>query len=589
VFVDSIRNTRASVWTSPLTQTAGPATPAPTAAAQPDAPADKMGPIASGHVLRHENGLTLQIPQGEAVSIGRQEEATMRLDSTQVSRRHAEVKYDGGVVQLRDVGSTNGTTVNGVRLEPMKWYSLPSASTVRFGDVDFKLGAEQGGGNARAALQTGAQTALAAAQGAPGGWAGFLLGDTPLKQNGTYAVGREESNAVRLLDSSVSRKHGEVHVRNQEFWVRDLGSTNGTRINGEPVIGNEWKQVPVNANVSFGAVSMRVAYNAAGAAVGGPVGAALQTGLRLADLRGMAARSDLESKESYLSSIHGAQNVLVQHSGIVDLPKGVPTLVLSDIHARRDFLVKAMEHQVDGKNVLDLLKEGKINVVCIGDGMHAEGRAAARWEQAEQDMLHGRPSAALNAEMVEGLGTMKMIMDLKQECPENFHFVRGNHDEVKGRFAKYARVLGESAIVAEWMTKNYGAEFLDEYARFEESLPLLVRGTGFVASHAAPGGNLDREMIENRDPKAFAQLAWTENRQWDDKDPKVQEKFERNLAEVGGSGGRWLVGHRVVDDGLVRSQFGGQLLQINAPDDFVVALVPADGNIVPGRDVFSLK
>lgn len=410
-----------------------------------------------------------------------------------------------------------------------------------------------------------------------------------LDHDGDYAVGRETGNNLVLEDSTVSRRHGWLHVSGGDLWVQDAGSKNGTRVNGKPIEAGKWQPVAANSSVSFGNLTFQVGVAAAAAAVGGPAGVALRTGLRLDDLRSQAGKTALESEEVYTASLAGAQQALTGESGIVDLPRGVPTLVLSDLHARREFLLKAMEHKVDGQSVFDLLQAGKINVVCIGDGMHAEGRARDRWMIAEQDALASRHSQALDQEMVEGLGTMKMVMDLKGQFPENFHFVRGNHDEVKGNFAKYARVLGESAIVRNWMTETYGEDFLDRYARFEETLPLVVRGDGFVASHAAPGGRLERSQIEARDPKAFAQLAWTENRNWDDSQAEVQQRFQHNLNEVGGAGGRWLVGHRPVEDGLLRSQFGGQLIQINAPDDFVVALVPARGaEFAPGRDVFSL-
>jgi hypothetical protein len=45
--------------------------------------------------------------------IGRATESDVRLDDSGVSRRHAELRYAGGQVELIDLGSTNGVTVNG--------------------------------------------------------------------------------------------------------------------------------------------------------------------------------------------------------------------------------------------------------------------------------------------------------------------------------------------------------------------------------------------------------------------------------------------------------------------------------------------
>src|ERR1700680_4410688 len=43
------------------------------------------------------------------------------LDETSVSRRHAEVRSTAGGWRVRDLGSTNGTYLNGTRLGPGEW------------------------------------------------------------------------------------------------------------------------------------------------------------------------------------------------------------------------------------------------------------------------------------------------------------------------------------------------------------------------------------------------------------------------------------------------------------------------------------
>src|SRR5215467_8886012 len=45
-------------------------------------------------------------------------------------------------------------------------------------------------------------------------------------------LGREAGNSVRLDDETVSRSHSEFYTRDQHAVVRDLGSTNGTYVNG---------------------------------------------------------------------------------------------------------------------------------------------------------------------------------------------------------------------------------------------------------------------------------------------------------------------------------------------------------------------
>lgn len=49
---------------------------------------------------------------GPSLVVGRGAEAGLRLDDAGVSRRHAEVRLDGGSASVADLGSTNGTRVN---------------------------------------------------------------------------------------------------------------------------------------------------------------------------------------------------------------------------------------------------------------------------------------------------------------------------------------------------------------------------------------------------------------------------------------------------------------------------------------------
>jgi hypothetical protein len=52
---------------------------------------------------------------GEGLQAGRSPDADIFLDDVTVSRHHAEFGVEGGVLVVRDLGSTNGTYVNGVR------------------------------------------------------------------------------------------------------------------------------------------------------------------------------------------------------------------------------------------------------------------------------------------------------------------------------------------------------------------------------------------------------------------------------------------------------------------------------------------
>lgn len=51
------------------------------------------------------------------------------------------------------------------------------------------------------------------------------------------SLGRHPSNSIQLLDKIVSKEHCIVEQRGDRFWLRDLGSLNGTYVNGERVQG----------------------------------------------------------------------------------------------------------------------------------------------------------------------------------------------------------------------------------------------------------------------------------------------------------------------------------------------------------------
>lgn len=69
------------------------------------------------------------LTQGSNV-VGRGQDAQFRLPDTGVSRRHLEISWDGHTAMLSDLGSTNGTTVNG---QPVQNWQLGDGDVIRIG------------------------------------------------------------------------------------------------------------------------------------------------------------------------------------------------------------------------------------------------------------------------------------------------------------------------------------------------------------------------------------------------------------------------------------------------------------------------
>ncbi|WP_189061427.1 DUF3662 and FHA domain-containing protein [Longimycelium tulufanense] len=94
-------------------------------------PAVQTGPRQLNAMLQLDDGSnrTYQLQQGSNV-VGRGQDAHFRLPDTGVSRRHLEITWDGQSAMLADLGSTNGTTVNG---QPMQTWQLNEGDVIRIG------------------------------------------------------------------------------------------------------------------------------------------------------------------------------------------------------------------------------------------------------------------------------------------------------------------------------------------------------------------------------------------------------------------------------------------------------------------------
>jgi len=65
---------------------------------------------------------------------------------------------------------------------------------------------------------------------------GRVTRTVPLR-DGPLTIGRRSDNDIALLDLEVSRRHARIDYVAPQYYISDLGSTNGTRVNGRPVDG----------------------------------------------------------------------------------------------------------------------------------------------------------------------------------------------------------------------------------------------------------------------------------------------------------------------------------------------------------------
>lgn len=71
--------------------------------------------------------------------VGRSEEAKFRIQQDRVSRKHCEFFEQDGGVYLRDLGSTNGTFLNGELIETSAKVPLEPGAVVKIGSLEFRV------------------------------------------------------------------------------------------------------------------------------------------------------------------------------------------------------------------------------------------------------------------------------------------------------------------------------------------------------------------------------------------------------------------------------------------------------------------
>lgn len=238
-------------------------------------------------LVLESNGRTWTLDPSRAYTLGRDPQGDVVFDDARVSWRHATVRFDGRSWVIEDHGSTNGTFVQGQRIHQME---LGPGSAVNLGNATDGPRLNLSGAAASVATpQAQPQQQPYAAQGANAGWAqqapaqqaphqqpqapqqqaqagwqqqpqqhaahipqqqgpGGVAGAPPVygdRSPTTFhqfslgrvmRIGRALENELVVSDLQVSRHHAEFHsTPDGRMEIRDLGSHNGTYVNGQPI------------------------------------------------------------------------------------------------------------------------------------------------------------------------------------------------------------------------------------------------------------------------------------------------------------------------------------------------------------------
>jgi pSer/pThr/pTyr-binding forkhead associated (FHA) protein len=239
-------------------------------AAQREVPApraERKQEIASADqlVVRDGRGIGLQFKlEGKKLTVGRNPDSDIWLEDSSVSWDHARLEKKTGGWHITDLGSTNGTHIDGERLPARKAAALQSDVELIVGRVAMGFAGERPGPAKTEMLQrqdAPAQRLCAHCGeplkdtskfcptcGQPVGSGEAAVGPVVLRISGgdeeeqaitleeTVMIGRDaQSCQVVLKTGAVSGRHLEIERREDGYYARDLGSTNGTALNGEPL------------------------------------------------------------------------------------------------------------------------------------------------------------------------------------------------------------------------------------------------------------------------------------------------------------------------------------------------------------------
>jgi FHA domain len=84
--------------------------------------------------MGHEPGTSFEV--GDGVTFGRSDGAEIRVHDQFASSAHARIFDRGGYMYIEDMGSTNGTYLNGRQLRSAE--RLQMADTIRIGDSEYR-------------------------------------------------------------------------------------------------------------------------------------------------------------------------------------------------------------------------------------------------------------------------------------------------------------------------------------------------------------------------------------------------------------------------------------------------------------------
>jgi len=162
----------------------------------------------------------------EITTIGRGRDCDIVLLDERVSRQHTEIYFDGESYLISDLGSFNGTSLNGKVIGDTR--SLEHGDQLQIGPVGlrFELATIPEDAYAPRSTLVVPESSLRASLQTHDGTRFKLIKERS-------SIGRGQGWDICLQDRAVSRPHAEITRQDDRFLLTDLSSANGTVVNGQ--------------------------------------------------------------------------------------------------------------------------------------------------------------------------------------------------------------------------------------------------------------------------------------------------------------------------------------------------------------------
>lgn len=188
--------------------------------------------------------------EGDKLSIGRAATNDIQIAEGHISRQHAVLACQDGAFTIDDVGSANGTFINGVQVYGENALTIGDEVHLFVSVLKLLSATESAPGDAaeKVSAVAGDRASLRITRGPQQGQVFALLKEE-------LYIGRSTPKSnweIALQDPTVSRPHAFLIKEGLLWKIYDLGSINGTAVNNQPVTGGKAKTLRDGDRIVFG-------------------------------------------------------------------------------------------------------------------------------------------------------------------------------------------------------------------------------------------------------------------------------------------------------------------------------------------------